>query len=48
VIFLLYVAWVEIESYMCDRLSMIPESDLDWLLEIGIKRLIINNNEGNE
>lgn len=32
-----------VESYMRDRLSMIPESDLDWLLEIGARRLVSNN-----
>lgn len=32
-----------VENYMRDRLSMIPESDLDWLLEIGAKRLVNNN-----
>lgn len=32
-----------VETYMRDRLSMIPESDLEWLLEIGAKRLISNN-----
>jgi len=32
-----------VESYMRDRLSMIPEDDLDWLLEIGARRLVSNN-----